>query len=80
MACFGKPGDVKHGLILLTDADGIRRWRRTSMRNAWQVLLQGGRRQFVRPLPPLRAAWRGLRDGRRIARTALSGSRTPDRR
>lgn len=54
------------------DAEGIRRWRRTARRNAWQVLLRGGRRQFVHPVRPLRAAWRGLRDGRRIARTALS--------
>jgi len=54
------------------DSDGIRRWRRSAGRNAWQVLLRGGRRQFLRPVAPLRAAWRGLRDGRHIARTALS--------
>lgn len=55
------------------DAAGIRRWLRSSRAHAWQVLLRGGRRQFVHPVAPLRAAMRGLRDGRTIARAALRG-------
>lgn len=53
------------------NADGIRRWRRSSIRNAWAVLLQGGRRQFLRPVAPVRAAWRGLLDGRALSAVAL---------
>lgn len=48
------------------DADDASAWNRSAWRNARQVLLRGGRRQFLRPLPPLRAAWRGVRDGRRM--------------
>lgn len=48
--------------------DDLVRWLRTSPRIAWEILLQGGRRQFLHPVVPLRAAWRGVRDGRRIAR------------
>ncbi|GII99193.1 GT2 family glycosyltransferase [Sediminihabitans luteus] len=51
------------------DAAGVRAWRRTSLAQARAILLRGGRRQFLRPLGPLRAAARGLRDGRRAART-----------
>ena len=53
------------------DDDGIRAWKRTSLRAAKAILLRGGRRQFLRPVPPLRAAYRGLRDGRRIAAEAI---------
>lgn len=53
------------------DDDGIRAWSRTSLRAAKAILLRGGRRQFLRPVPPLRAAYRGLRDGRRIATEAI---------
>lgn len=42
-----------------------RRWRRSSLAAAREVLLRGGRRQFLRPVPVLRIAWRGLRDARR---------------
>lgn len=52
--------------------DDLARWRRTSRRVAWEILLQGGRRQFLRPMVPLRAAWRGVRDGRRIATAELA--------
>jgi GT2 family glycosyltransferase len=45
-----------------------RRWRRTSPGAAWEVLLRGGRRQLLHPVVPLRAAWRGLRDGDRLLR------------
>jgi len=52
--------------------DDARRWRRASFAQARSVLLHGGRRQFLHPVAPLRAACRGLRDGRR-----LLSSRTP---
>jgi len=52
--------------------DDLARWLRTSPRVAWEILLQGGRRQFLHPVAPLRAAWRGVRDGRRIARAELA--------
>lgn len=55
------------------DAEGIRRWRRSDWRAANAILLRGGRRQFLhRPLAPLRAALRGLREGRVIARRRLA--------
>lgn len=57
------------------DDEGIRRWLRSSPASARAILLRGGRRQFLRPIPPLRAAWRGLRDGRRIAREELARRR-----
>lgn len=57
---------------LLLDRDDADAWSRTARSNAWQVLLRGGRRQFLRPIPPLRAAWRGVRDGRRLMTSARS--------
>lgn len=57
---------------LLLDTADAEAWSRTAWRNARQVLLRGGRRQFVRPLAPLRAAWRGVRDGRRLLAQAGS--------
>jgi GT2 family glycosyltransferase len=54
----------------LSDAD-IRRWMRVSTPVAYEILLQGGRRQFLTSLSPIRAALRGLRDGRSIARHEL---------
>lgn len=53
--------------------EGVRAWQRSSWSAAKAILLRGGRRQFLRPVAPLRAAFRGLRDGRRIARAALRG-------
>lgn len=53
------------------DAEGIRRWQRHSRRAAWRIVMRGGRRQLLRPIPPLRAMLRGLRDGRQIAEEAL---------
>lgn len=44
----------------------VRRWRRAAPRLAWAVLLRGGRRQFLHPVAPVRAAFRGLRDGYRL--------------
>lgn len=57
------------------DAAGVERWRRTALRAAWRIVLRGGRRQLLRPVGPLRALVRGLRDGRRIAEEALIRSR-----
>lgn len=55
------------------DDEGVRRWRRGAFASAWEVLLRGGRRQFLRPWSPLRAAYRGVRDGRRLVRERLRG-------
>jgi len=65
---------IRNRLLFATkhlDKDGIRRWRRSSIRSAWQILLHGGRRQFLHPMAPIRAAWRGLREGRSLAAAAL---------
>lgn len=59
---------VKH----LDDA-GVRRWRAGVLRSAREILLRGGRRQFLRPLRPLRAAYRGVRDARRLTRSSERG-------
>lgn len=53
----------------LDDAD-YRAWQSQSRAVAWEILLQGGRRQLLRSTAPLGAAYRGLRDGRRLARRA----------
>lgn len=60
------------------DRAAVRRWRRASLPIAYEVLLQGGRRQFLRPVLPLRAAFRGVRDGLRASREApaTEGGRT----
>jgi GT2 family glycosyltransferase len=49
-------------------AETVARWRRASVPIAYEVLLQGGRRQFLRSLKPVGAAYRGLRDGLRASR------------
>lgn len=51
------------------DKDQQRRWARSAVRSAFGVLLRGGRRQFLHPVEPLSAAWRGLRDGRRLGKS-----------
>lgn len=57
----------------------IARWNRGAWASAYEVLLRGGRRQFLRPWRPLAAAWRGLRDGRRIVSNgAAAGGRATD--
>jgi N-acetylglucosaminyl-diphospho-decaprenol L-rhamnosyltransferase len=43
-------------------------WLRTTLRVSYEILLQGGRAQFIRPWVPLRAYVRGVRDGRRFVR------------
>ncbi|MFF1574408.1 glycosyltransferase family 2 protein [Leifsonia sp. NPDC058292] len=51
--------------------DDVVAWRRTATPVAWEILLQGGRRQFLRSLRPFVTATRALRDGRRIVRDEL---------
>lgn len=54
------------------DPEDIRQWLQTTRRETKAILLRGGRRQFLRPVGPLRAAIRGERDGRKAARAALA--------
>ncbi|MBE9937982.1 glycosyltransferase family 2 protein [Cellulosimicrobium cellulans] len=49
------------------DEEGVRRWRRTSVRAAWAVLLQGGRRQLL-TVRPVVAVARGLVEGLLVSR------------
>lgn len=65
--------NIRNRMLLaqkLFDRDTVRRWDSGSVSAAREVLLRGGRRQLLRPWRPLRAVWRGWRDGRRIARQA----------
>lgn len=55
--------------LLHLDADTRRQWLRSSPAAARDILLRGGRRQFLHPVGPLRAAARGLWDGWRLVRT-----------
>jgi len=50
----------------LEEAD-LKRWRATAIPAAYEILLRGGRRQFLRPVGPVTAAIRGTRDGLRIS-------------
>jgi GT2 family glycosyltransferase len=53
------------------------RWALRTPRYARDVLLRGGRRQFLRPLPPVSAAVRGSMSGLRIAARAwITGAET----
>ncbi|MDQ1584399.1 MAG: N-acetylglucosaminyl-diphospho-decaprenol L-rhamnosyltransferase [Microbacteriaceae bacterium] len=52
-------------------SEDLRRWRRATVPVAYEILLQGGRRQFIRSPRPFLAAFRGIRDGRRIVREEL---------
>ncbi len=52
------------------DADDRRRWRRSSVREAYAILLRGGRRQLLGSVGPWRAAIRGTIDGLRWMRRA----------
>lgn len=63
---------VKH-----LDRVGVRRWRRSDVRVAWSVLMQGGRRQLLAIPSPIPAALRGLREGRAIAAIALQDDNHP---
>ncbi|SDK96382.1 Glycosyltransferase, GT2 family [Nocardioides sp. YR527] len=40
-------------------------WRRGAVGAAYEILMRGGRRQLLRPVRPVSAVLRGLRDGRR---------------
>ncbi|MCM3778119.1 glycosyltransferase family 2 protein [Microbacterium hydrocarbonoxydans] len=59
------------------DDEGVRRWRRGAWRSAREVLLRGGRRQFLRPWAALVAAYRGVRDGRRLSLATRGRRRQP---
>ena len=50
------------------DDEHLAKWLRATRRVSYEILLQGGRAQFARPLIPLRAYLRGTRDGRRFVR------------
>jgi GT2 family glycosyltransferase len=50
------------------DDESVRRWGRQALPIAWEVLLQGGRRQLLTSPSTLLIALRAVRDGRRIAR------------
>ncbi|RFA21191.1 glycosyltransferase family 2 protein [Subtercola boreus] len=58
----------------LDDTDLVR-WTALTRAIAWEILLQGGRRQFTRSLSPLVAAYRGARDGRRMVKDELRARR-----
>jgi GT2 family glycosyltransferase len=49
------------------DAAALRRWRLLTPVIAYEVLLQGGRRQFAHPVAPVSAAVRGIIDGYRLS-------------
>lgn len=49
-------------------AEELRDWKRATLPVAWEIILEGGRRQLLRSPRPLIAAARGVRDGLRIAR------------
>ncbi|RFA13012.1 hypothetical protein B7R21_09210 [Subtercola boreus] len=57
------------------DDQGLVRWSGLTRTIAWEVLQQGGRRQFTRSLSPLFAAFRGMRDGRRLVKEELRSRR-----
>jgi GT2 family glycosyltransferase len=61
---------VKH-----LEAPRIRAWARSAPRTGYAVLLRGGRRQLLGSWRPWRGYLRGLRDGRRLARSRLRGAR-----
>lgn len=48
--------------------DDRRRWKGSAIPAAWRILLRGGRRQFLRPVGPVWAAVRGIRDGLTLLR------------
>ncbi|WP_337002642.1 MULTISPECIES: glycosyltransferase family 2 protein [unclassified Microbacterium] len=63
--------NIRNRMLLaqkLLDPETVRRWDASARRAAREVLLRGGRRQLLKPWRPVGAAWRGWRDGRRLAR------------
>ena len=60
--------NVRNRLIFASkhlDEAGQARWRRSAVRIAYRVLLQGGRRQFAHPSKNLVPGLRGVQDGGR---------------
>lgn len=53
------------------DEETLRRWMRNAPKEDLEILLRGGRRQFIRPVKPLRAAVRGSLAARRIGLARL---------
>ena len=53
------------------DTADLLSWRRVTIPVAWEVLLQGGRRQLLRSPRPMAAAVRGVRDGLKLAKDEL---------
>lgn len=54
------------------DDDRLAGWLRATSRVSYEILLQGGKAQFLRPWIPIRAYVRGIRDGRRFLRARRS--------
>lgn len=63
-------GRALYAVRHLDDAD-LRRWHRLTPRVAWEVLLQGGRRQFVTSPGTLAVGLRAALESRRIVRAEL---------
>lgn len=51
------------------DRETVSRWLKATPRVSYEILLQGGRAQFLLPWIPARAYLRGIRDGRRFIRS-----------
>ena len=51
------------------DAAQQKQWLRATPRVSYEILLQGGRTQFLLPWIPVRAYLKGIRDGRRFIRS-----------
>ena len=70
LAAAGKNNsEIARELVL--EPDTVRLWRQRMIPVAWETLLQGGRRELLRPTR-VAAAIRGLRHGWAIARRGLS--------
>ncbi|MCX7523030.1 glycosyltransferase family 2 protein [Microbacterium sp. STN6] len=54
----------------------IKLWQRSTARVSYEILLGGGRRQFLHSLAPIRAYVRGIRDGRRMLAEIRSRKRS----
>jgi GT2 family glycosyltransferase len=64
--------NIRNRLLYATkhlDGEGIDRWLKATPRVSYEILLQGGRAQFLLPWIPARAYFRGIRDGRRFIRS-----------
>lgn len=54
------------------DAAGMRSWSRSAWSASWEILLRGGKRQFLRSPKPILAGARGFLAGRRLLKLALA--------